>query len=149
MQSFYRSGGTGSVPADPFATSNIRSKGSTSLYVMASAKTATAGLPVDHESSFIYRGVVGWQQPWLVGALAPLATPGRHIFYAGLKGRALDYAPVQQAWASITDAHLQAYRDSVPHQWGADAAVDDAVGLIRDVRGNITAALVEVRRVLT
>jgi hypothetical protein len=104
---------------------------------------------IDHESAFVQRLLIGWQQPWKVGALAPLATPGHHIFYAGLKGRGTNTAPIEQAWSSISDAKLQEYRDSVPQAWAAGAAVDDAIDLIRGVRENIAAALAEVRRVLT
>ena len=104
---------------------------------------------IDHESSFVHNMLIGWQQPWKVGALAPLATPGHHIFFAGLKGRGIDTTPVEQAWSGITDAHLQGYRSSVPQAWAAGAAVDDAINLIQGVRANIAAALAEVRRVLT
>ena len=104
---------------------------------------------IDHESAFVHKMLIGWQQPWKVGALAQLATPGHHIFYAALKGRPIDTAPIEQAWNSITDAELQGYRDSVPQAWTADAVVADAIDLIRGVRDNIAAALAEVKRVLT
>lgn len=106
---------------------------------------------IDHESTFVHKMLTlsGWKEPWKVGALAPLATPGQHIFYAGLKGRGIDTTPIEQAWSGITDAQLQEYRKSVPQAWAADAAVDDAINLIRGVRANIAAALAEVRRVLT
>lgn len=92
---------------------------------------------------------MGWRQPWIVGALAPLTTPGHHIFYRGLRGRDIDLEQVERAWQGITDDRLQEYQDSVPHQWSADAVVADAISLIRDVRDHIDGALVEVRRVLT
>jgi hypothetical protein len=104
---------------------------------------------IDHESSFVHKMLIGWQQPWKVGALAPLTTPGHHIFYAGLKGENLNFAPIEQAWRGVGDARLQEYRNSVPHHWAAAVAVDDAISLIQGVRDNITAALAEVRRVLT
>lgn len=104
---------------------------------------------IDHESAFVHRLLIGWQQPWQVGALAALATPGHHIFYAGLKGRNIDMVPIEQAWSRIDDARLQDYRDCVPLAWAAAAAVGDAIDLIRGVRDNIAAALAEVRRVLT
>jgi hypothetical protein len=105
---------------------------------------------IDHESAFVHRmlALSGWRPPWVQGGLAPLASPGHHIFYAGLRGLQLDLGPVELAWTGITDARLQEYRNSVPHQWAASAAVDDAINLIRDIRGNIQAALTEVRRVL-
>jgi hypothetical protein len=104
---------------------------------------------IDHESAFVHKMLIGWRQPWKAGALAGLATPGHHIFYAPLKGRAIDTAPIEQTWSGITDARLKEYRNSVPQAWAAGAAVDDAINLIQGVRDNIAAALAEVRRVLT
>jgi hypothetical protein len=104
----------------------------------------------DHELSFLYKGIIGWQQPWKLGALAPMATPRNHIFFAGLKGRVLDLAPIEIAWRSIGDVRLAEYRTAVPTAWSsAQPAVEDALGLIRGVRDNIVAALTEVRRVLS
>lgn len=104
---------------------------------------------IDHESSFIYRMVLNWKQPWIVGALMPMTTPGHHIFYSGLKDSELDFAPVETAWRSLTDDRLNEYRDCVPAEWSADAAVDDALKLIKDVRDNIAGALAEVERILS
>ena len=104
---------------------------------------------IDHESAFVYKMLLSWQPSWQVGSLAALATPGHHIFHAGLKGRTLDFAPVERAWASVTDARIQEYASSIPHQWAVTAAaVADAINLIQGVRDNIAAALAEVRRVL-
>jgi hypothetical protein len=104
---------------------------------------------IDHESAFVYKMLVSWQPPWEMGSLAALATSGHHIFYAGLKGRAMDLAPIKRAWEGITDGCLQDYASSIPHQWAvATAAVADAISLIQGVRENILAALAEVRRLL-
>ena len=104
---------------------------------------------IDHESAFVYKMLLSWQPPWKVGALAALATPGHHIFYAGLKGRVLDLAPIEQAWTGISNTRLQEYVSNIPHQWAAaTAAAADAISLIQGVRDNIAAALAEVRRVL-
>lgn len=105
---------------------------------------------IDHEAAFVHRllRLSGWREPWIMGALAPLATPGHHIFYAGLKGRNLDTTPIEKTWGSITDVKLQEYRNCVPQAWAADAVVNDAIDLIRGVRDNIAAALAEVRRIL-
>lgn len=77
-----------------------------------------------------------------------MATPGQHIFYAGLKGQDIDLAPVQQSWSTISDGRLEDYKKSIPHQWIAGTALDDAVSLIQGVRDNIAAAVAEVGRVL-
>jgi hypothetical protein len=103
---------------------------------------------IDHESTFVHKMLFGWQQPWVQGSLAPLTTSGHHIFYAGLKGRGLDFAPIEQAWSGISEERLREYKNSVPQQWAADAAVDDAISLIRDVRDHIQTALAEVERIL-
>ena len=104
----------------------------------------------DHELAFLYKGIIGWREPWQIGALAAFATPGRHIFYAGLKGRGADLASVRQGWSALNDGRLAAYKASVPVAWSAaTTAVDDAINLIRGVRDHIDAALAEVRRVLT
>jgi hypothetical protein len=103
----------------------------------------------DHELAFIYKGVLTWRKPWKLGALAPFASPGRHIFYAKLKGWELDTAPVRGALAGLSDDHLARYKGSVPAAWSnAGAAVEDATSLIRSVREHIDDALAEVRRVL-
>lgn len=103
----------------------------------------------DHELSFFYRGIIGWKQPWEIGALAAFETPGQHIFYKGLKGRDVDLAPVKLAWSSLSDARLTIYKGSIPAAWAnAHTAVDDAISLIRGVRDNIDASLAELKRVL-
>jgi hypothetical protein len=104
----------------------------------------------DHELAFLYKGILGWQPPWKVGALAAFASPGKHIFYDKLKGQVVDLAPVQTSWTALSDTALARYKGAVPPAWAnAGPAVDDAISLIQGVRDNIAAALAEVRRVLT
>ncbi|MGE3710706.1 MAG: HipA family kinase [Hyphomicrobiaceae bacterium] len=104
----------------------------------------------DHELTFLYKGVLLWREPWKVSALAPFASPGRHIFQTKLKGQALDMAPVRAAWAALSDGRLASYKGSLPAAWSnTGAAVDDAISLIQGVRNHIDDALAEVRRVLT
>jgi hypothetical protein len=103
---------------------------------------------IDHELAFVHKMLIGQKQPWQLGGLAPLATPGQHIFYAGLKGQDLDLDPVQRSWSAVTDDRLDEYKMSIPQQWIAGTALDDAVSLIQGVRGNIAAAIAEVGRVL-
>jgi hypothetical protein len=104
----------------------------------------------DHELAFIYKGILFWQEPWKLSALAPFASPGRHIFYAQLKGQEFDMAPVRAAWAALSDDRLARYKGSVPAAWSnAGAAADDATSLIQGVRDHIDDALAEVRRILT
>jgi hypothetical protein len=104
----------------------------------------------DHELAFFHKAVIGWKEPWKIGSLPSMATPGNHIFFDGLKGRTFDLALIEKAWRGLSDVHLQAYRDAIPVQWlSAKRAVEDAVSLIQGVRDNLTGALVEVRGVLT
>jgi hypothetical protein len=104
----------------------------------------------DHELTFVYKGIIGWKEPWKLDALAAFATPGRHIFHAKLKGQAIDLDPIRAAWSALSDARLDEYKSAVPASWAAAMpAVDDAISLIQGVRDNIDGALAEVRRVLT
>jgi hypothetical protein len=104
----------------------------------------------DHELAFLYKGVLFWREPWRVGALATMASPGNHIFHKGLQGQDVDLAPIRQAWLNLDDDRLAAYKCSMPAMWAAAlSAVDDAINLIKGVRDNIDDALAEVRRVLT
>lgn len=107
---------------------------------------------IDHESSWAHKMLkmlMGWQPPWEMGSLAALTTPGNHIFYEGLKGKEVNFSPIEAAWAGISDGRLQQYRDTVPDQWTVGADVDDAISLIAGVRDNISGSLAEVRRVLS
>lgn len=104
----------------------------------------------DHELAFLYKGIIGWRQPWHVGALAAFASPGRHIFYKGLKGRSVDLAAIRSAWSSLDDRRLAGYKVAIPPAWSSSLpAVDDAIGLIQGVRDHLDDALAEVRRILT
>lgn len=104
----------------------------------------------DHELAFIYKAVIGWRQPWQVGALAAFASPGRHIFYKGLKGQDVDLTPIRTAWSSLDDDRLADYKGAIPTAWvGCLPAVDDAIDLIQGVRDHLDDALAEVRRILT
>lgn len=104
----------------------------------------------DHELTFVYKGVLFWREPWKIGSLAPFAASGAHIFYAKLKGQAIDLEPIRVAWSGLSDADLARYKRAVPAAWSsAGSAVDDAISLIQGVRAHIDEALAEVRRVLT
>jgi hypothetical protein len=73
----------------------------------------------DHELAFIHKGILSWQEPWKMGAVASFALPGRHIFYAKLKGEELDTGPVRTAWAALSDERLTRYKNSVPTVWSS------------------------------
>jgi hypothetical protein len=104
---------------------------------------------IDHELACRVRGVLGWMEPWRAGSLRSFEVPGAHIFRQSLQGKPHDYEPIQQRWMGLSDDRLRGYEASIPAHWGdANAAVDDAIGLIRGVRDHITDCLREVGRVL-
>lgn len=104
----------------------------------------------DHELAFAHGLMIGWQPPWVPGALKSLETQGNHIFRAGLRGRQVDFDAIRASWAGLSDAKLKDYEKALPLEWsGAAAVVASATKLISDARDNIDACLMEVKRVLT
>jgi len=104
---------------------------------------------IDHEFAFSHGLIIGWKAPWVIGSLHDFATSGNHIFREGLKGRAIDFSPIRNAWANVLDEHVQDYMDGIPTEWtGVNQSVTLAVQLIRDARDNIDGCLDEIRRVL-
>ena len=104
----------------------------------------------DHEFAFSHRVVLGWKPPWELGGLSVIGMPGSHAFYAGLRHRQIDYAPIRAAWAGLSDAGLASYEGAVPDEWAQEAGqtVRDAIELVRDARDRIDGCLAEVQRVL-
>ncbi len=103
----------------------------------------------DHELAFAHKVILFWTAPWKIGGLRELETPGYHIFRGGLIGRQIDYEPVRQAWAGLSDAQISSYGDAIPMEWpGAMESVASALQLIKDARDNIDACLTEIQRVL-
>ena len=104
----------------------------------------------DHELAFTHRLMIGWRPPWTLGGLRAMEAPGHHIFRGILRGRTVDYAPIREAWAGLSDARVESYAEQLPPQWTAGAAAAaEAIALIKEARDNIDACLAEVRRVLT
>ena len=103
----------------------------------------------DHELSMLTEGIIGWRPPWEVGALQHLTQPGQHVFTAELKGKTLNFQRFSGAFAAISDARLNEYREAIPPEWRADENVlDKALAYIGQLRDNIRPALTEVERVL-
>lgn len=104
----------------------------------------------DHELAFVIRGIIGWKPPWQPGGLDMIKGSTRHIFFADLKGRSLDFSRLEGAWRTISNTRLSEYRAALPAAWSADEGVaDEALGYIVQVRNNIVPALAEVARVLS
>jgi len=103
----------------------------------------------DHELAFI-RSILGWESPWKIGSLRYLDNPSKHIFFNGLKGKALNFERFGTAWEAITDTRLSLYRNVLPAAWSNEGgAIDEILGYIAQLRDNIRPALNEVARVLT
>lgn len=58
-----------------------------------------------------------------------------HIFRDKLRGAALNFDPIQAAWAALSDGRIEGYASALPGEW-ASAAVDvaAAIRLIKDAR---------------
>ncbi len=103
----------------------------------------------DHEMAFFFQGIIGWQPPWVPGALRTLSEAGRHLFYDQLRGKPLNLERFSGAWLAISDDRLAAYRAALPIEWqAAFPQVELALSHIKQVRDNIGPALQEVARVL-
>lgn len=105
----------------------------------------------DHEMSFpATEGIIGWQPPWVIGALESYKQTRRHLFSEQLCGKALSFDRLAGAWLAVTDERLAAYRAALPEEWtSAGQYADRALSYIGHVRDNVEAALLEVGRVLS
>lgn len=102
----------------------------------------------DHELAFI-KPPFGWQPPWVLGGLSYLNHPSAHIFTNGLKGQAVDFSRLAEAWEAISDMRLDQYRNALPVAWSNQShAIDEILGYIAQLIGEIRPALTEVARIL-
>lgn len=106
---------------------------------------------IDHELAFKIRlKRFPVPEPWKPGYLDRLVAAGGHIFGAKLRRKVLDFEPVSQRWAHLTDERLQAYRTAVPPEWApAHDAIEDALAHIHTIHDRLDACLAELQRVLT
>lgn len=104
----------------------------------------------DHDMAFAnYLPILFWQPPWTVGGLKHFEKNGAHIFWSGLKGKQIDFDPIRQSWAALSDAQIKGYGLALPPNWGGAAKIiDSALQLIQDARDNIDACISEIQRVL-
>lgn len=104
----------------------------------------------DHELAFVTRGIIGWKPPWEVGGLDIIKGANRHVFFADLQGKSLDFSRMMGAWQAVSDARLQEYRLALPPAWADGSEVaDEILGYVAQVRENIEPALAEIARVLS
>ncbi len=106
----------------------------------------------DHEMALVTEGVLFWQPPWISGALATQRAPQGHVLWPGLRGSHPDYSQLVDAWESIDDTRLSAYRTALPDAWFPTTeearTVDIALGFLRDLRDNLRPAVQEIMRTL-
>lgn len=104
---------------------------------------------IDHELAFTHRQVLFWRSPWEVGSMSHLEAMDRHIFVEHLRNKRIDFGPIRDAWASLSDARLSEYEAALPPEW-ADAAVSvrDDIALISGARDRIDDCITEIRRIL-
>src|SRR5438128_1888644 len=105
---------------------------------------------IDHELAFrIRQKLFPRPEPWKAGHLQRLIGREGHLFGAGLRGRDLDFEPVQRAWSGISDGDLQEYLSALPSEWAeARAAMEAAVAHLRTVRERVVDCIAELRRAL-
>ena len=105
----------------------------------------------DHEMAFpSTEGIIGWQPPWVIGALASFKQTRRHLFSEQLCGKTLNFDRFAGAWLAVTNERLMAYDVALPDAWNAARPhTRQALLHIGQVRDNIEAALQEVRRAMS
>lgn len=107
---------------------------------------------IDHEMAFQdFRLLVKPAQPWALGGLNGLVSPGAHIFAAELAKHLgeLDFAPVRAAWSALSDDQIEAYEAALPPEWTTDRRLAGfAVTRIKECRDNIDGCVTECRRAL-
>jgi HipA-like protein len=105
---------------------------------------------IDHELAFGHGVVIDWRPPWAPGGLKWLERKGAHIFRAGLRRAAVNFAAIKASWLNIDGNRLTAYKAALPPEWASAAKrVQSALSLVRSAQGNIDACLAEIRRVLS
>jgi hypothetical protein len=105
---------------------------------------------IDHELAFrIGQKLFPRPEPWTPGYLQRLIKSDGHLFGAGLKGRKLEFEPVERAWSAISDNRLAEYLSTLPSEWTeAGAPMEAAVTHLRTVRDHLDDCVAELQRVL-
>jgi hypothetical protein len=102
----------------------------------------------DHELCFLTEGIIGWEPPWVVGALNTMRN--RHLFYRELAGKPNDLSRFYTAWQNISDERLLEYAGALPQEWvyNNDTATK-ILDYVTEVRDNIDPSILEIERVLS
>lgn len=106
---------------------------------------------IDHEIAFTHHLVLGWVPPWKENGLRAFEQNGVHVFREPLRGQGVNFGPIRDTWGALLDDDVDAYKECVPEEWlpAADADVQRAISLIKEVRDNIDGCVIEAKRVLT
>ena len=105
---------------------------------------------IDHELALHVRGMLPRPTPWQQGYLDQIIRTDGHIFANRLRGGALDFEVIGNAWSLLSDNDLSDYEASLPEQWAeANEAVAAALSHVRAVRDRIDECLEEIRRSLS
>ena len=99
----------------------------------------------DHETSFSFlQAILPSPQPWILEAELYLKD---HIFYHGLKGKAIELDDFCERLSALSDAVLQGFRDEVPQEW-IHSCLDLIEGHLKSVRAHTEEFSVQVKRSL-
>lgn len=111
------------------------------------SRSETIGV-FDHEMAlrFLYLSIDHPPRPWIAAdQIAAFDFMKRHVFYASLRGRAVDLNAFERGLGKLTGARIAGYVDAVPKEWqsGHTFCKDIAVYLAaaRKERGKIIAFL--------
>jgi hypothetical protein len=104
----------------------------------------------DHEYTLMTDLNLGWQPPWIKGALAGFNAPTNHVFYQSLKGVAgLDLSRICTAMSSISDERINEYAQAIPASWQhGSTALAQGVDFISQLRENVQLSADELLRSL-
>lgn len=103
---------------------------------------------IDHELALRPGLELFWKAPWTNGAVQGLDD---HPLYALSKGSVLgDFSDFEKKFREITDDKLTAYGQAIPKEWFEQIdTLSKAINYIRDIRQNISPAMVEITRALS
>ena len=104
---------------------------------------------IDHELAMLTEGVIGWQNPWVDGALDNSECIDQHVLGQGLRGKPIDLDRLVGAWEALSDDRLAQYISTMPTDWPDSQAIAEKMcQYLAELRDNIESATNQVRKVL-
>jgi hypothetical protein len=105
---------------------------------------------IDHELALSSVPLLGYRPPWELGGLQHMERPGAHIFRDALHRRVVDWQPIRERWAHLSDGQLADYAAIIPPEWSASLpAVQRAITKITSARDQIDGCIAEVQRLIS